>query len=327
METGSTTLKEAPLTAINHLPALDWNDIRLMLEVDRLGSFSAAAGALGFDQATVSRRIARLEDIAGAPLFRRMRTGAVPTEIGLALLTKAATIAEHASDFHHALCEVRASRHQTLVIQASEGVLSFLLSPLVLRQNIGPMGQVLAANPDLGDFPPTKLISDATRGEHADIRLVWVTPGRGPVARDTDQVRRVATIRFVPFSSPTFQRMQRNPIRRFEDLTRVKLLSLSAYASFDESLGPWNAVVDSCQEPCLIADFTSTLERPTLSGAGVTLLPTYAPMFSPDFWGYEFKVPDMCVELWLCAGEYELRRPVVRRAYDLLSKAFTAFPW
>ena len=312
---------------MNRLPSLDWNDIRLMHEVERLGSFSAAAGELGLDQATVSRRIARLEDIAGAPLFRRARTGAVPTEAGLALLTKAATIAEYATDFQHALREVRAARQQTLVIQASEGVLSYLLSPLVLRQNIGPMGQVLAAHPELGEFPPTKLISDTGRGEQADIKIVWVTPGNAPPARNTDHVRRVATIRFVPFSSSAFQRAQRAPLRRFEDLTRVRLLSLSAYTLFDETLGPWNALVDACEEPGMIADFTSTLERPCLYGAGVALLPTYAPMFSPDFMGYNFKIPDMPVELWLCAGEEELRRPTVRRAYDLLGKAFAAFPW
>jgi DNA-binding transcriptional LysR family regulator len=69
--------------ASKKLPALpDWDDLRSFLEVARSGSFTAAAGALGVDQATVSRRMAGLEDKLGAPLFERSPQGSALTMLG-----------------------------------------------------------------------------------------------------------------------------------------------------------------------------------------------------------------------------------------------------
>ena len=53
--------------------ALAWDDARILLEVVRHGTQAAASKALGIDQATVSRRLLRLEDAVGTPLFRATR--------------------------------------------------------------------------------------------------------------------------------------------------------------------------------------------------------------------------------------------------------------
>jgi molybdate transport repressor ModE-like protein len=308
--------------------ALDWNDIRLILAIRRLGSFTAAAAALGVDQATVSRRISRLEDVAGAPLFRRARTGAVATETGQYLLEKAATVEDRATDFQNALREVRLSRRKTVVVQTSEGVSSYLLSPLISGDDIGPMSKVLASDRSIGGFPATRVISDASP-EPADIRLVWTSPTKGPTARNTDHVRKIASVPFVPFFSKAFHRNVRRQPKKFEQITQTKVLTLSPYTFFDEddALGPWNAIVDTCEEPCFSVTSTPSLARPLLHGSGVSLLPTYASMFSPEIFQYDFKVPPMFLDLWLYANEDNLRSPEVRKCYDLIGKAFSSFPW
>src|SRR6266852_311126 len=51
--------------------ALSWDDARILLAVVRHGTQAAASKALGVDQATVSRRLLRLEDVIGTPLFLR----------------------------------------------------------------------------------------------------------------------------------------------------------------------------------------------------------------------------------------------------------------
>lgn len=71
------------------VPAPAWENLRVFAAACAHGSFSAAAGALGMGQATVSRRIATLEDTLDAVLFDRTRDGLVLTAAGRALLPHA----------------------------------------------------------------------------------------------------------------------------------------------------------------------------------------------------------------------------------------------
>ena len=50
---------------------MQWDLLRTFEAVARLGSLTAAARALGSSQSTVSRHLARLEDVAGSPLLLR----------------------------------------------------------------------------------------------------------------------------------------------------------------------------------------------------------------------------------------------------------------
>lgn len=68
---------------------LNWNDLRVFLEVARTGQIGAAAKALRMDPTTLSRRLKRLEDNLERRLFERTREGQVLTEAGEALLEKA----------------------------------------------------------------------------------------------------------------------------------------------------------------------------------------------------------------------------------------------
>jgi DNA-binding transcriptional LysR family regulator len=57
----------------------DWDDWRVVWAAGTAGTFTGAAGVLGMGQATVSRRIARLEEQLGQPLFARTPSGLVRT--------------------------------------------------------------------------------------------------------------------------------------------------------------------------------------------------------------------------------------------------------
>ena len=60
--------------------SLVWDDARILLAVVRHGTQAAASKALGVDQATVSRRLLRLEDAIGTPLFLRDGIRLIPTD-------------------------------------------------------------------------------------------------------------------------------------------------------------------------------------------------------------------------------------------------------
>jgi DNA-binding transcriptional LysR family regulator len=71
---------------------LDSRRLRVLCEVARHGSFSAAAESLGYTQPAVSRQIATLEAEVGTTLIRRVPKGAVLTDAGRLLVDRAEVI-------------------------------------------------------------------------------------------------------------------------------------------------------------------------------------------------------------------------------------------
>jgi len=68
---------------------LDWNDLRLFLDVARLGGLSAASATSGVSPATLGRRMTALERAIGEALFHRSQTGYRLTPAGEQLFAEA----------------------------------------------------------------------------------------------------------------------------------------------------------------------------------------------------------------------------------------------
>ncbi|HVY50107.1 MAG TPA: LysR family transcriptional regulator [Devosia sp.] len=69
--------------------SIDWADLRLFLDVARLGGLSAASKTTGLSAATLGRRVTALERQVGEPLFVRSHTGYALTPAGEELLRRA----------------------------------------------------------------------------------------------------------------------------------------------------------------------------------------------------------------------------------------------
>lgn len=80
--------------------------LRVLLAVADRGSFTAAAGALGYTQSAVSRQVATLEAAAGQLLFERHRGGVRLTAAGSRLLPRARHIVD---ELDAALADARAT--------------------------------------------------------------------------------------------------------------------------------------------------------------------------------------------------------------------------
>ena len=104
-----------------------WAELRSALLVARLGSFSAAAAALGVHRATVNRHVETLEAAFGAPLFLRYARGATLTDAGQDVLQVATRAEEMFADLE-GRSRGRAGRVSgRLIVTALAGV-----APLVL---------------------------------------------------------------------------------------------------------------------------------------------------------------------------------------------------
>lgn len=65
---------------LNSGKCMNWNDLKYLLALSRLGTLSAVAKETGVDMTTVSRRLKALEGSLGAQLFQRIDSRYLPTE-------------------------------------------------------------------------------------------------------------------------------------------------------------------------------------------------------------------------------------------------------
>lgn len=85
----------------------DWNDLRLVLAVQRAGALTGAAAALGVDHSTAFRRLKALEERIGVRLFERLPGGAYePTEAGARMAAAAERMEDEALALERAIAGV-----------------------------------------------------------------------------------------------------------------------------------------------------------------------------------------------------------------------------
>jgi DNA-binding transcriptional LysR family regulator len=142
-------------------------------EAARHGSFSVAAGRLGYTQSAVSRQVALMERAAGRPLFERQAHGVVPTEAGRVLLRHAEVV----------LAELESARHglDTLGTRAAGrirvGAYSTAMAALVPRA-IGAFARTRPGTTvSLREGQSPGLLSAVARGR---VDLAVVTPPAQP---------------------------------------------------------------------------------------------------------------------------------------------------
>lgn len=141
------------------------DELLCFAQVAASGSISRAAIALGSDQSTVSRHMARLEASTGARLFHRSGRGVVLTDAGLALLDYARRVTATIAEAHEAVHAFSGEGPSRLVIAAQ---------PTIARMSFGAIGRVLRAG-----FPRTRLRFVEGLGTHL---LNWLADGEVDIA-------------------------------------------------------------------------------------------------------------------------------------------------
>jgi DNA-binding transcriptional LysR family regulator len=110
---------------------LTLHQMRVLERVARVGGISRAAISLGLPQPAVSRIIARIEEIAGVPLFIRTGGGAIPSDAGSRFLVH---VTEAIRRHDLALAEAAASAGRVVGearLAAPESIGDMIFAPLV----------------------------------------------------------------------------------------------------------------------------------------------------------------------------------------------------
>lgn len=124
-----------------------WDDIRVFLAVARHESLSAAGRALRIDPATVGRRIARLEQQLGQPLFAKSPQGYALSDAGQRLLPHAERAEQATQAASEALAGQAGRLSGQIRIGAPDGCANFLLPQVcaaIARDNPELEIQILA---------------------------------------------------------------------------------------------------------------------------------------------------------------------------------------
>jgi len=237
------------------------NAMRVFVSVVDLGSQSAAADHLGLSRPVVSRYLAELEDWVGARLMQRTTRKLSLTAAGQETLPRCRQMLALAGDLQDAVRQPDDAPRGELRISVST---SFGQAQLV---------DALAAY--IKRYPGVKVelqMLDRTVNlvdERIDLAI--------RVSNDLDPnliARRLSVCRSVVCASPAYLREHPIP-RQVQDLSQHNCLT---HSYFGHSL--WHFEVDGEQvsvpvQGNISANEALTLERATLAGTGIAMLPTY----------------------------------------------------
>lgn len=158
-------------------------DLDLIRRVAETGTLSAAARALGVDQTTAARRLARLERRLGAPLFDRIGQRSVPTPLLAEALPDIATMAAAATRASTTLVRRRAELAGTVRVTSVSTLLTRVLAPALAAFTARHPGITLELDASGAN------LSVADRAADIALRL-----GRGP--DDHAVITRLGALRF-----------------------------------------------------------------------------------------------------------------------------------
>lgn len=237
-----------------------WDDMRIFLAVARTESLSGAGRQLKIDPATVGRRVARLEEALGSPLFAKSPQGYAPTDAGQRLLSHA----EHAEQaMHGAMEELSGNSGQLsgqIRIGAPDGCANYIL-PRVCAE-------ISNNNPDLDIqiVALPRLFNLSKREADLAIGVSQPTAGRLSVQKITDYKLSLYAARFYLKNS--------HPVETLEDLKKHRIIGYIPDMIFDKELDYFSELgLDRVQ---LGSNSASVQTQMVRSGAGIGIVHDFA---------------------------------------------------
>jgi len=118
---------------------LDWDDLRVFLDVARTGNLSQTSRRLRIDHSTVSRRISQLEQALGSGVFERTRSGFKLNDLGRRLLPHAEAVESAVLRVRSEVDDTEPEAAGTVRLATMEGIASlYLASRAALLKEAAP---------------------------------------------------------------------------------------------------------------------------------------------------------------------------------------------
>lgn len=281
---------------------LNWDDLRIFLELARTGSLSAAARALRISHATVGRRVLALETSLGHALVERRADGYALTADGEAV---------------RALAETMDDRALAILRQGGQGggqgggrgggltgtVRLTLTQALADRFLVPRLGPLRARHPglDLEVAADNRAVSLARR--EADLAVRMARPQRGELI-----ARRLATLAFGLYAVPG---------------------APEALIAYDETLAElpeaiWLARHRGGRRVAFRSNSVQAQLAAAKAGFGTALLPCWLAALEPELVRLPMPAPAPAREAWLVLHRDLKDTPRIRAVAEHIAAVFKA---
>ncbi|AWN48089.1 MULTISPECIES: LysR family transcriptional regulator [Methylobacterium] len=244
---------------------MDWDKIRIFLNVAEAGSFTKAGDDIGLSQSAVSRQISALERELKAPLFHRHARGLILTEQGDLLFRAARDMKMRLETTRARLVETSERPSGDLKVTTTVGLGTAWLSQRV--------AEFLDLHPDVRVelILTNEELDLAMREADVAIRL------RRPAQPDLIQ-RRLFTVHYHVFASLEYIKRFGEP-KTIDDLDKHRLVSFGGDQPSYLMATHWLATVGREGREHRTIHFTvnniSALQLAVETGAGIGILPDY----------------------------------------------------
>jgi DNA-binding transcriptional LysR family regulator len=298
--------------------SLDWESVRLFLEVARGKSFRTAASRLNMTGHGIARRVEQLEQQIGATLFTRHRDGVRLTLAGHQLVSCAEQMEEASRGFVRRRGMLAQPMRGEIKIACTEGLGTFWVTPRLL--------EFARAHPQiLVDLHCSMVRPDelVTRAE-ADLAIQL----EQPAPRDL-KIRKIGRMHIMPCASQSYISTYGLPKAKQEigELHRIVLM----YADQGKGHEYYEQQYPNRQQVGFVAmrtNVSTALYAAIVNGLAVGWLPTYyfaigTPVIPLDIdWVYSF-------DIWLSYHPDLGEVPRVRRMIDWAVGEFDPqkYPW
>jgi len=109
----------------------NWDNLQIILAVQRCGSIGKAARSMNLNYSTVHRRLSAYEETLGVKLFERSATGQVCTPAGLRICDVAARMEEELSEAERSVVGSHTDMEGELRITMSASIFQTLMAPIL----------------------------------------------------------------------------------------------------------------------------------------------------------------------------------------------------
>lgn len=240
---------------------VNWDDLRVFLEVARQGHLSPAARRLHIDHTTVSRRVAQLELALGVKLFERTREGMRLRDAGHQLLRHSEALESQVLAARKALGGDGEEHGGTVRIAMMEGIGSLYLAPR--------LGRFILSYPSI----KLELVTSAQPlnlgRREADLFLSFFRPrGRGL------RIQKIGEFALRLYASQAYLKRRGIP-------TTIEHLTEHVFVDYIDDLVAIDAVRwlgDVIKDPHVVFHSNSMIAQhhAAAAGVGIVLLPLFA---------------------------------------------------
>lgn len=247
--------------------SVNWDDLKVFLEVARTEKLSHAAKLLGIDPSTVSRRLHRLEDALQTQLFDRSVEGHNLTEHGRLLLQTAQSMDQGAQG---AIDQLQGKN------LAAEGLVRLGVTEAFGNAFIAPeLARFCQRQPKIAvDLLPLQRFVKWSRHE-VDIAITIEKPSHSSLI-----ITKLCDYRLQLYASQRYLD-QAPPIRQLDDLQQHPLIGYIDDLIFSDQLSYLERLLPGSR-PTFRSTSVITQQAATREGLGVAILPCFLAREAPE---------------------------------------------